>query len=117
MEDNGWIINATAPDFQYVHQCGKETWFGWNSGGSVGAISAVLKGSGESTLAFGNCWTRGYVRAYLNDQLIGSAGGRQSANVTFSFSTGDVLTVAEYNVAIIKLYELSFDCNGKNDIS
>ena len=75
LELNGWIINATFPSWQYVHQCGKETWFGWNGGNSVGAISAILKGSSKATLTFGNCWTRGYVRAYLNEKLIGSAGG------------------------------------------
>ena len=98
-----------------MHQCGRETWFGWSSGTSVGAISAIFKGSGVATLTFGNCWgsATGDVIAYLNSNIIGNARHGQNITVTFDFSRGDILTLAEYNTAIIKLYNLEINCNGQ----
>ena len=108
--ENGWVIDTDSSNQQYDSQCGTKTWFGWRGGYSKGSISTTFKGFGWATLTFSNCYQRGYVDAYLNNDVIGNAQSFHNTTVTFEFSKGNVLTLTESNVAIIKLHELKFNC-------
>ena len=66
-EKKGWYNEA-------AEYCGGDgTWYGWSSGEKAGVLSTTFQGSGTFTLGFGNCWTNGKVKAYLNGREIGSA--------------------------------------------
>ena len=111
MEANGWSFDS----IKYYgrgtvtkrggYRCKTDTFWGWASVGTVGTASVVLKGDGTGTLGFGNCFTGGNVKVYLNDQLLKTAGTQQFPSITFSFSEGDVLRITE-DFAIMQLNSL-----------
>ena len=61
-----------------IVRCGGHSWYGWNDHDEVGTISTTLKAnnlpiSTYGRLDFGNCWSNGVVKVYLDDELIGEA--------------------------------------------
>ena len=67
-----WSSNAIVDS-----KCGGDGWYGWTGGDSVdGVISTTLFASTKcGRLDFGNCWGEvGFVRAYLEGELIAEAG-------------------------------------------
>ena len=71
-------------------------------------------GSGRASLDFGNCWNRGQVSAYLNDEKIATAGESTEATVEFAFHEGFVLKIVEHDTSIIQFNGFSVtECSGK----
>ena len=77
-----WTKNQNADVVE--EKCGKNSWYGWTRHTGVGSISTTLKANLSPTfdknplpkfgrLDFGNCWTAGSVRVYLDNKLIGTA--------------------------------------------
>ena len=46
--------------------CGADSFWGYNYGRKVGKITYIFKGDGEAKLNFGNCFTKGTAKVYLN---------------------------------------------------
>ena len=118
MERNGWIIDVDSCeggwcDHHFGSLCGTSTFWGYKWGYARGKVSAVFHGSGEASLSFGQCYTKGTTKVYLNDVPKGSAGPRQFGVVAnFSYNTGDTLMLEEEGWGIIKINYLKLTCGG-----
>ena len=127
MKDGGWIVNVN----KYIYNmgryakkgyCGNETFWGYKHGAAIGYVKATFKGSGTGTLDFGNCYTKGKTRVYLNNRRIAEAGhcigtciGQKSEVVSFNYKKGDVLKITEER-AIIKINSFNLDaCEEKGN--
>ena len=109
---NGWETNSTVLNSYYEAECDDgDTWYGYTIHDSVGAIYATFQGSGTATLSFGNCLNGSIVRAFLNDKMISEIHMKGKKEVTFEYSKGDTLTIAEYGGVVWKLYSLTLNCN------
>ena len=111
--ENGWIVHVSHSDMLlYGDRCGNNGWFGFYSGGSIGSIAALFKGSGTAKLIYGNCWIDNEVAVYLNHNKISSAYGNETRKeMSFNFIPGDALQIVE-DGAIIKLHALAISCDG-----
>ena len=113
MKDSGWIVFVKAdPNKAYGAKrfCGNETFWGYKHGAGIGYVQATFKGPGVGTLNFGNCYTRGKTRVYLNNRRIAEAGiGQKSEVVSFNYNKGDVLKITEEGAGIIKINSLKLD--------
>ena len=90
-----------------------ENWFGWIGGNAAGSIRAIMNGSGRAELDFGNCYTSGFVKAYIDGNEIGSASGQEWPTVQFEFSHGSELDIIEEPMAILQFNSLKIiECNG-----
>ena len=123
MEANGWRLDFThagsVTDYQYerfVLECGPQAkWYGWSAHSSVGTLSTILKGSGEVTVDFGNCWwLDGNVNVYLDSVLMATApAGAQSVVKSFAFTNGSMLKIKdEGGNAVVGLNSIKFNCDG-----
>ena len=125
MELNGWIISTNRPssgdNIQYHDICGKSntqnakianTWYGWAMQDDVGIISASLKGSGDATLRYGNCYLYGTVTVYLDNVEISRAGPGEIHDVSFPYNHGSILKLQE-DEGIIKLHQFNWNCSSK----
>ena len=75
-------------------------------------------GSGRASLDFGNCWNRGQVSAYLNDEKIATAGESTEVTVDFAFHEGFVLKIVEHATSIIQFNGFSVtECSGRKKYS
>ena len=83
-----------------------------------GFVTATFKGSGRGTLDFGNCFTRGFTKVYLNGTLISSAGKNQKSKVVnFKYNKGDVLKINEEKTGIIKINSFKLEgCEKEGNI-
>ena len=108
MKLNGWRINTKySMNSKYRSRCGDETWYGYNYGYSVGSAQASFEGTGTAKLSYGNCYQKGQVLVYLNNEEISRATASESKKeVTFNYSKGDTLLIKEVNIGIIKLNSL-----------
>ena len=89
----------------------KARWYGYSSGEKVGEISATLKGSGEVSLEFGNCWIKGVVRVTLNGELKAEAtANTPNTTLSFGFEDGDVLRISE-DIGVVVVNDIRFDCS------
>ena len=111
--ENGWIVHVSHSDMLlYGDRCGNNGWFGFYSGGSMGRIAALFKGSGTARLIYGNCWIDNEVAVYLNHNKISSAYGNETRKeMSFNFIPGDALQIVE-DGAIIQLHALAILCDG-----
>ena len=124
MQKNGWTINAdNKPErywngnirTDYSNQCGRETWFGYNYGPTVGWVKTTFRGNGVATLNFGNCNIKGEVIVYLNENEIAKAyNNTPKVETNFEYNKGDVLSIKEVDTAIIKLNSLKLYRQGSN---
>jgi hypothetical protein len=74
-------------------------------------ISLTLKGSGTLTLDYGNSWSAGFSRVFLNDVLQDEVGNSTlSKSVTFGFNSNDVLKLREDNIGILVINDITFSC-------
>ena len=79
MKLNGWTLdfdfNPKHLTYVGTHGCeqAKYGWYGWSTASKVGTIFAILKGAGKVTVDFGNCWNKGTVKLYLDDNVIATA--------------------------------------------
>ena len=112
MQKSGWIFDIShSNDPNYVLTCGTSTWYGYKYGVNIGSVSATLVGSGTATLKFENCYYNGRVTVDLNGNDIAYADAYPSEQeVTFKYSSGDILTIKEHPMAIIKLNSLKLSC-------
>ena len=96
-----WSNNAEAEE-----KCGPG-WYGWADSANVGTISTMLYRNSQyqcGRLDFGNCWTGGNVRVYLNDDRIGEASANTpSLTIEFPVLADSQLEIREEGTnAIIK---------------
>ena len=122
MVENGWQFNfnydGTNPsdsNYQLVgRSCVGAKWYGWSHFSQVGTLSAILQGSGEVSLGFGNCWDDGSVNVYLDGALKSTAkAGIKNQAVKFEFTPGSVLSIKDENGnAVIRLNSITFSCTG-----
>lgn len=122
MAQHGWKFDFThdgsVPSEIYTRvgrTCGpRAKWYGWSAHARVGTLSATLKGKGEITIDFGNCWNEGQVRVYLDNQQVAFANaGNKRKRATFSFTPGSVLKIRdESGNAVIMLNSINFKCSG-----
>ena len=121
MKHAGWNLGVDAWQNNYAPvaaKCRRGTnWFGYSGGTKVGTVSTILKGNGEATLDFGNCWDQGVVKVYLNDKVVASAHkSNPSKTVSFNFHNGDFLRLRdEGQNSVIAINDITFRCSsGKN---
>ena len=97
----GWDIDvlkslATHQSGDVWNNCGQDgAWFGWKLNAYVGSVSTTLTTSGRAEMSFGNCWHKGTVMVYLNENVIATAGPNSHKLVTFDFQVGDVLKLRD----------------------
>ena len=107
---NGWQTNSTNLNRGYEAECDDDdTWYGFSSGSTYGAINATFQGDGTANLKYGNCHNAGNVKVLLNDNIISEASAGIK-DITFSYSSGDELSIVECESTIWKLYSLDLDC-------
>ena len=117
MKNAGWnlgVENWQNNDAGVAAKCRRGTnWFGWSPYDKVGTVSTTLKGSGEVTLDFGNCWDSGEVKVYLNDELVASAQkNTPSKIVSFKFRNGDILKLKDEGPnSTIAINDIKFTCS------
>ena len=76
-----------------------------------GSIKLILQGSGTATLDYGNPYTGGTVKVYLNNVEIDSAGkNTPSKKKVFDFKDGGVLKLTEKGVSVLAINSLQFQC-------
>ena len=122
MLQHGWQFDFThdgsieSDNYKNVgKKCGSQAkWYGWSAHSHVGTLSATLKGTGEVTIDFGNCWDAGVVKVYLDAKVVGAAlAGTNGVKATFSFTPGQVLKIKEESGnAVISLNSINFKCYG-----
>ena len=122
MVQHGWQFDFThdgsilSDNYKNVgKKCGPQAkWYGWSAHSHVGTLSATLKGSGEVTINFGNCWDQGVVKVYLDANVVGIASvGEKSKQISVSFTPGSVLSFKdESGNAVIMLNSIAFKCYG-----
>ena len=114
MKKNGWVFDVThSNDTRYAKQCGTASWFGYSYGSPIGSVTALLIGSGNATLSYGNCYGGGRVSVYLNGNEISHAfGNTPTKEIAFEYTNRDVLTIMEMYIGIIKLNYLHLSCFG-----
>ena len=123
MKNAGWIDNGIVFPTDYAFSCGGyETFWGFQYP-DIGYVKASFKGSGTGTLDFGNCYTKGKTRVYLNNHPIAevdtgghfSVGGKSEV-ISFNYKKGDVLKITEEEVGIIKINSLKLEaCKEKGN--
>ena len=106
---SGWTIDCNYGVWtQSWKNC--QNWYGWGyeNGDKVGSIITTLSGSGCARLDFGNCNTAGTVKAFLDEQEIGSADALIPHKVVeFNFNSGSELRISESDgVAVIQFNSL-----------
>ena len=121
MQTAGWNLGVEKweNDAPFVaSECRRgANWFGWSHSATVGTVSNPLRGGGEATLDFGNCWSGGEVGVYLSDEEVASAhNNTPSKVVTFAFQDGDVLKLrGEGPNSVITINDIKFRCSkGRN---
>ena len=122
MIQHGWQFDFThdgsvlSDNYKNVgKKCGSQAkWYGWSAHSHVGTLSATLKGTGEMTIDFGNCWNEGEVKVYLDAKQVAFANaGSKSVTTTISFTPGSVLKIRDENGnAVIMLNSITFKCYG-----
>ena len=127
MKDGGWIVNVMTNPNKKIYAtngyCGNETFWGYQENAAIGYVKATFKGSGTGTLDFGNCYTKGKTRVYLNNRRIAEVsiggdvrGGGKSKVISFDYKKGDVLKITEEEVGIIKINSLKLEaCKEKGN--
>ena len=110
MVAGGWLVHAPGNQQPYVAQCGGIGFWGYENGAAAGYVQATFKGFGIGTLEFGNCYTSGITKVYMNGDLIASAGSTQQSKViSFKYKSGDILKITEEQTAIIKINSFKLD--------
>ena len=95
--------------------CGPQ-WYGWSSATKAGSISTTLYRNDEKNcgrLNFGNCWTSGTVKVFLNGKLIGEANANTPSTVIeFAILVDSELEIREEGPdAVIKVTDFEMvDC-------
>ena len=85
-----------------------ENWYGYMDYGEIGSIKITLSGHGRAKLNFGNCYTSGIVKVFLDNTEIATASGdEKTKTVEFAYSDGNELKLTE-DFAIIVFN--SFEC-------
>ena len=82
--------------------------YAWSEGDPVCSLSTTLVGNGKASLDFGNCWSDGIVKVYLDGIEIGFAKPEESQLASFSYTDGSKLEVKELNTGIIQLNKFEF---------
>ena len=117
---NGWRYDIDSDSDLYTKKLcskwGTNNWYGFKQGNAIGSISTIFNGRGRARLVFGNCWTTGTVKAYLDGTFIAFApGSTPTKTVELYFNVGSILKITEENAAIISYNSLNIiQCNGVN---
>ena len=115
---NGWTIDCSEGVWTQDEFADCKNWYGWGNDHEVGSIATTLSGWGGARLDFGNCY-QGTVKAFLDGQEIGSADALIPHKVVeFDFTPGSVLTMSEYDVAVIQFNNLEIiSCPSSKDFN
>ena len=103
-----WDINCDHGVWtgNFDHTC--ENWYGYEDASAIGSIKTTLSGTGRAKLNFGNCYTSGIVKVFLDNTEIATASGdEKTKTVEFAYSDGNELKLTE-DFAIIVFN--SFEC-------
>ena len=102
----GWEIDCTYGTWDGTgrintgHTC--KNWYCFKQWDPVGSIKTTLCGNGRAKLDFGNCWTSGIVKVFVDNTEIASAkSNTASKRVEFDYNDGNELKLVEQNTAII----------------
>jgi hypothetical protein len=98
MQGNGWSFTSfTGTDaLTGMQSCPSGSFNGYAGGSQVATASKTLTTAGTATLTYGNCWTNGQTKVYLNGAEIGSASSRTNAEtVSFDITPSAVLSVKD----------------------
>ena len=119
MKTGGWNVDgAPDQDAKFATLCNKpDTFWGYDYGSAVGYVEATFIGSGKGTLDFGNCYSSGETKVFLNDVEIDKAGANEKSKViTFDYNCGDTLKLTEEPIGIIKVNSLKLaECTSECD--
>merc|ERR1711976_262326 len=96
--DNG-VWNNTKPSCS--------NWYAWKNGDAIGSMNTTLIGNGTMTINFGNCWSSGNVKVYLDGSEMASAGPGESKEASFDYKDGSKLEISEINGGIIQINEIT----------
>ena len=66
-------------------------------------MTTYLHGKGKGKLDFGNCWSTGFVKLFLNDLEIESAGPGEFKVAMFDYDDNSKLEIQEVDTAIIQI--------------
>ena len=83
--------------------------YAWTRGDPICSISIILVGEGQGKLDFGNCWSDGFVKVYLNGIEIGSANPNEFKVASFNYTNGSELEIQELSGAIIQLNKVDIN--------
>ena len=98
-----WVFDLDYGPWNYgnhIGSCSDSSWFGWKSGNAIGSISIILYGKGHAILTFGNCWSTGLVKLFLNGSEIISVGPNNIKTIEFDFENSQ-LKLEEHHTGII----------------
>lgn len=106
---------ANAPWNPAVDKCHRSSsWFGWSEGDDVGTLHAFLRGEGQATVEFSNCWNEGSVNLYVDGHKVASASAGQEQSAQFKFGHGSIMEMKdEHGNAVMQLNRLAFHCAKK----
>ena len=98
----GLVVDCDYGSWSYfINTC--SNWYCWKDNEPVGSIETTLFGNGRGRVDFGNCWTTGVVRLFLNGTEIASASSNSPSNVVeFDFTSGQTLKLVEESIGIIQ---------------
>ena len=109
----GWTLDVDHGSWNIANlgSCGDDgSWFGFINGNAIGSISAILHGTGDASITFGNCWNAGHVKLLLDGNVISSAGPNTLITSEFHFEDSTI-RLEEHNGAIIRFYDFEIpDC-------
>ena len=110
MEKNGWSFSwddehVFKSDQYYCRDVPSTSYCGFKYPGE-GTISYTFSDTGKATLRWGQSWDDGSIHIKINNKEIDSRRSRGSSNTTFSFTSGDVLKIVDFNDAVINIHSL-----------
>jgi hypothetical protein len=91
---NEFNVETWDTDFHYgvwnysISSC--TNWYAWKNEDAVGTMKTTLIGKGKGSLDFGNCWSTGVVKVYLDGSEIETAGPGESKVVSFDYHDGQI---------------------------
>ena len=98
-----WVIDCPTQNTGYdvlPYTC--QNWYCFKPGTPVGSIKTTLSGNARGKLDFGNCYTGGVVKVFLDNTEIASApANTTSKTIEFDYYDGNELKLVEENTGII----------------
>ena len=85
-----------------------ENWYGYEDYSAIGSITTTLSGTGRAKLNFGNCYTSGNVKVFLdNTEIATVSGDEKSKTVEFDYNDGNELKLTEdFAIIVFNSFEV-----------